>query len=373
MCLNPRLMRCSQAVGVLLVLTLVAKLAHTAETSPYPVDDLTPLYKKAASFILAQVGQPHKGHALVFGAGRGRLAHALACQSECRIVGAEEDESKIHVGRTLLDNADLYGRQVTLQRQSLDKLGYRDYAASLVASDTILAEGTCPGSADEMFRMARPYGGLIVVGQPAGCPKKLKRETLCKWLDAAGLKYKIIENATDGLWAIIRRGAVPGAGEWTHVRADIANTACSGDKLTSGDFKVLWFGEPGPRIMVDRHWRNTSPLCKDGRLIIPAFDRIVCSDAYNGARLWDLKVPKASRIAMMRDAGWLALGDKYLYAAMDKRCQKINVIDGRVVDTFETPDGKSDWGYLAVDGDRLYGSQQIHEASWLASNIGRGN
>ena len=266
----------------------------------------------------------------------------------------------------------IHGLRSVLPDYTLDKLDYRDYAASLVVSDTILAQGACPGPAAEMFRMTRPCGGLAVVGQPPGCPRKLKRETLTKWLDDAGLKYEIVENPADGLWAIVRRGAVPGAGEWTHVRADIANTACSGDKLTSGKFKVLWFGEPGPRIMVDRHWRNASPLYKNGRLIIPAFDRIVCSDAYNGARLWDLKVPNASRIAMMRDAGWLALGDDHLYVALDRRCLRIDVSDGSVVDTFETPDGKSDWGYLALDGDRLYGSQQLHEASLLASKTGRG-
>ncbi len=365
------------AAIVAVLLLAMASGTIAAEKSPYPHDSLTPLYEKAADFILSKVARPHKGHALVFGAGQGRLAHELANRGEYTIIAAEEDEAKIKAGRIALDNADLYGRTITLQRQSLDKLDYRDYAASLVVSDTIIAEGTCPGSAAELFRVIRPHGGLAIVGQPPGCPKPLRRSALTKWLDSAGLKYKIVENPTDGLWAIIRREPLEGAGEWTHVRADIANTACSRDTRTSGNFNVLWFGEPGPRIMVDRHWRNTSPLYKDGRMIIPAFDRIVCSDAYNGARLWDLNLPKASRIAMMRDAGWLALDDKHLYAAVQNRCLIINVVDGKVVGKFETPQGKGDmtaqdWGYLAVEGERLYGSRQIHEASYLASNIGRG-
>ena len=382
MCSKTGLRRSIQTAWALLFLLFVSRFAPAAETSPYPADAFTPLYEKAASFILAHVPRPHKGRALVFGAGEGRLAHQLASRSEFTLIGDEEDTAKVRAGRTALDNADLYGRQVTLQCQSLDKLDYRDYAASLIVSDTIIATGACPGSAAEMFRMARPYGGLAIVGQPPGCPKQLKRETLTKWLDDAELKYEIVENPTDGLWAIVRRGAAPGAGQWTHVRADIANTSCSGDKLTTGKFKVLWFGEPGPRIMVDRHWRNASPLFKNGRLIIPAFDRIVCSDAYNGARLWDLKVPQASRIAMMRDAGWLALDDENLYAAVDRRCLRIDVANGRVVDTFTTPAGKSngvstdgvsmDWGYLGLDGDRLYGSAQLQGASQLASKMGRG-
>ena len=209
-----------RTVLVACLLILLAQGPHTvaaAENSPYPADDLTPLYEKAARHILGQLAGPHKGYVLVFGAGEGRLAHELLRQSEYRVLGAEPDEAKVHAGRVALDRADLYGDRITLQTESLDRLGYRDYAAAVVASDTILAEGRCPGSAAEMFRMVRPDGGVAILGQPAGCPKRLARDELTRWLDAAGLEYTITEDA-DGLWAGIRRGPLPGSGEWTHVR-----------------------------------------------------------------------------------------------------------------------------------------------------------
>lgn len=364
--------RTATTIAIAAAAILALRIAKAAESSPFSDDSLTPHYQRAAEFILSQVPPPHKGRVIVFGAGEGRLAHELACRSDYTLVGAEEDEAKVQSGRSKLHAADLYGAQVTLQCESLDAPGYRDYAAALVVSDTMLAEGKCPGSAKELFRMIRPFGGMAVLGQPAGCPHRLQRETLCDWLDAAGVQYEIIETETAGLWAVVRRGPVEGAGEWTHVRGDIANTACSGDTKTTGDFGVLWFGEPGPYIMVDRHWRNISPLFQDGRLIIPAFDRIICSDAYNGARLWDLEIANASRIALMRDAGWLALADGILYAAVGPECLRIDVATGRVIGSFKTPDGKSDWGYLGIDGDRLYGSTQRREASFLAANIGPG-
>ncbi|MBN1345077.1 MAG: PQQ-binding-like beta-propeller repeat protein [Phycisphaerae bacterium] len=340
--------------------------------SPYARDALTSAYEQASRTILSQPGVAKKGYCFVFGAGRGRLAYELARQSDLRIIGAVEDVAALAAARKALDEAGLYGDRIALQPSSLSKLRYRDYAAALVVSDSILAEGACRGSAAEMFRMVRPDGGIALIGQPAGCPKRLRRDELEGWLKAGGVAYTITESDPDGLWARIDRGPLPGSGEWTHMWADLGNTACSGDERTTDSFKVLWFGEPGPSIMIDRHWEPVSPLYKDGRFIVPGFDRIVCCDAYNGARLWDLSVPGAARIAMMRDAGWLALDDEYLYVATKGDCLKVGVKTGEVAESYRTPSGGLDWGYVAIDGDLLFGSEQRPQASYLASNIGSG-
>ena len=340
--------------------------------APYQRDELTPLYRQAAQYILNQEACPKTGYCMVFGAGQGRLAWELSELGDFKVLGAEEDSAAVDAGRAVLHRADVYGDRITLHRQSLQKLDYRNYAATLVVSDAMIAHGRCPGSADEMYRMVRPDGGIAILGQPPGCPKKLTRQALQGWLDMAGLNYRITESARDGLWATVRRGPLPGAGQWTHVRADLGNTACSGDSFVGERFRVLWFGRPGPALMVDRHWRGTSPLYKDGRLVIPGQDRVICVDAYNGAVTWQLNISNASRIAMMRDAGWLVLGGHDVYAAAENKCMKIDASSGEIRDTFGTPDPRLDWGYVGVEGDRLYGSQQIHQASYLASNMGRG-
>ena len=369
-----RLQSVSRLAALVAVIVGFATLAFAA---PWPDDEMTPVYRQAAETILEQIDGPKKGYCLVFGAGEGRLAHQIATRSEFTVLGASRQLERVRAGRAALHKADLYGDRITLHHQSLDAMAYRDYAAVLVLSDAMIAEGTCPGSAAEMFRMVRPDGGRAVLGQPRGCPKKLPRDELKRWLDAAGLTYTITETPADGLWATVTRGPLPGAGQWTHVRADVGNTACSKDGRTTDGRNVLWFGQPGPQIMIDRHWRGTSPLYLDGRLIVPAKDRFVCSDAYNGARLWDLAIPNSSRIAMMRDGGWLVLTGDHLYAAVENRCLKIDVPTGKIVDAFEVPKdtgdlAAADWGYLGVDGDRLLGSLQIPKASYLAARTGRG-
>ena len=343
-----------------------------ASASPYPTDEFTPVYRKAAEQILARVPKPHRGYCLVFGAQTGRLAWELSRQSEYTLLGVEENQKLLAEGRRALHQAGVYGDRISLHSGSLSKIRYRDYAAALVVSDTILSKGTCPGSAAELFRMVRPDGGMLVIGQSAGCPKPLRRAALETWMKDSNIACRIDQDAENGLWAIRRRGPLPGAGEWTHNLGDPANTACSGDQRTTSKHQVLWFGEPGPAIMVDRHWRNVSPLYKNGRFYTPAFDRIVCSDAYNGARLWDLAIPRASRIAMMRDTGWLALANDFLYAATEGRCLRIDVRTGDIAATFTVPTDGMDWGYVATEGNCLFGSEQTRRTSHLASFMPRG-
>ena len=341
-------------------------LSYTGPASPYPQDSLTPLYRQAARYIVTHTGITNKGYCLVFGAGRGRLVYQLAVHSDFKVIGVDTDSTDINAGRTILHSADIYGDGITLHPGSLDSLNYRDYAAVLVTSDSIISKGTCSGSASEMYRMVRPDGGMAIIGQPAGCPNSLSRTELENWLNTdPNINYSITEDGS-GLWARIDRGPLPGAGEWTHQWADLGNTGCSGDTHTTDIRKVLWFGEPGPRIMPDRHMRCASPLYKAGKLITPGKDHIVCSDAYNGARLWDLIIPKSSRGAVLRDTSGLVMDADYLYVTAEANCSKVDLDSGEVAETLSVPGTNRDWGYLAVDGNLLFGSEQYCGASKLA-------
>ncbi|MBN2376271.1 MAG: PQQ-binding-like beta-propeller repeat protein [Sedimentisphaerales bacterium] len=330
----------------------------------YPVDSLTTCYQQAAQYILSQVDFT-QGYCFVFGCGEGRLAYEIGIRSNLNILGVDDNDSKVDSGRALLHGQDIYGDRITLQKGSLDTLKYRDYIAVLVVSDSIIEDGVCSGSAAEMFRMVRPDGGVALIGQPAGCPNVLSRTNLETWLDAGGLTYTITEDS-NGIWARINRGPLPGAGEWTHTWANISNTACSGDTRTTDSAEVLWFGEPGPRLINDRHWRPAGPLYKAGRMIVIGDNHLYCSDAYNGAKLWDLAIPDSTRIAILRDAGWVVVDSNYIFAAAADGCHKIDFDTGQVLDTYQPPTTGKDWGYVGIDGDLLIGSSQMEGASRLA-------
>lgn len=322
-------------------------------------------YERAADAILKRAQPPAQGYCLVYGGGRGQLAYELAQRSDLKFLSVDPNEGNIDAGRTMLADTGLYGNRITLQAAPLESLPYRDYAAVLVLCDSVIESGSLPGDPTEMFRMCRPHGGKIVIGQPAGCPHPLARVELEAWIDEIGLAYEIHEGH-DGLWAVMTRASLPGAGEWTHLWADAANTGCSQDARMSENFEVLWFGEPGPRIMVDRHWRPMAPLYKNGRFVVPGNNRIVCLDAYNGARYWDLPLPRSARIAIMRDCGWLVLTDDYLYAVVDNQCHLIDPATGEIATSWTLSETDMDWGYVAYEDGRIFGSFQDKGASRLA-------
>ncbi len=177
------------------------------------------------------------------------------------------------------------------------------------------------GSAPEVERVLRPYGGVHVSGGKA-----------------------------------TRRGALPGAGEWSHMYADAANTSSSGDPASGASWRLQWFGLPGPRGMMDRHHRTMAPLWKEGRLFVPGDDRIYGVDAYNGTVLWEEEVPEFRRVAAFRDSSAMAAAADRLYAASGRACLGLDPATGRRETSFAVPIPDRDWGYLAVDGDALYGS-----------------
>ncbi|MCK4999166.1 MAG: class I SAM-dependent methyltransferase, partial [Anaerohalosphaera sp.] len=335
-----------------------------AGPSPYPVDELTDVYTQAAEYIVNTAGID-KGVCIDYGCGTGRLAYEIAKRTNLKIIGYESDPLKIAQAREYLDQAGVYGTRVSVIQISTAELKCRDFTANLVVSDKMIAQGTCPGTSAEVFRVLRPDGGLAILGQPAGTNPALDRTALETWLD--GQDSNISE--TNGLWAVISRGELPGAGKWTHHYADPGNTANSGDTRITNTLQVLWYGNPGPRYIVDRHNRPMSSLYNKGVIITPGVDRLMAYDAYNGTRYWDMSIPQSARVAIFHDCGWTALSDDAVFVAHKDDCARLDLITGQLEATFQAPQLTSgqnrNWGYLAVDGQNLIGSAQKEGASLI--------
>jgi hypothetical protein len=283
-----------------------------------------------------------------------------------RFVGIEDASASVDSGRTKLEGEGLYGRNIALHNGSLTAGPYADYVGALILCDTVIAEGSLPGSASEMFRLIRPAGGVAIIGQPPNCPNAMSQSALESWL--GGLSYSIT-NDSNGIWARIDRAALTGAGDWDHMHGNIGNTGCSEDTLSGNSGNVQWWGEPGPRFLINRHDRPMASLVKAGRLIVPGINDVYCLDAYNGAVLWTLSNTGWGRMAMVRDAGCIALADDYAYIANDDDCRKVDMDTGNVAATYPVPTSGRDWGYVGVTGNYLIGSEMINGASINSSEL----
>lgn len=142
--------------------------------------------------------------------------------------------------------------------------------------------------------------------------------------------------------------------------ASAANTACSDDPYPGADMHALWFGEPGPRPMVDRGTRGPAPLYADGRLYVQGDCRLFGMDAYNGTILWELDIPDLRRANVPRGSSNMALAGDTLYATVRERCWVFDGQTGSIRTTYRVPEpadvNRHDWGYIAAVDELLYGT-----------------
>ena len=329
---------------------------------PFPEDALSAAYARAADVILRQtdIGQ---GYCVVLDCGEGRLAYELARRSDLKIIGLERDPNTVLRAREALDAAGLYGVRVAVRVWDGDALPFTSWFANLVVSDAAVAAGVLPKQAQEVYRILRPYGGTAMIGSPEIASAALAPAALTQWMDAVEADTHAIVQE-DGAWVVVRRGDLPGAGEWTQLYANAGHTASSNDEI-EGPVTVQWFGEPGPRGMVDRHRMSMSPLSKEGRVFVCGQEFIFAIDAYNGAPLWTLDLSGLSRLSVFKSSGHMLLSENLLYVAVGSQCWAIRVEDGKRVTTLQVPsvDGKpSEWGYLNVAGELVIGSGEWPQA-----------
>jgi len=332
--------------------------------NPYKNKSTNKIYSDALNKILGMGAE--NGYCLVIGSETGRLAYELAVKTNLKIIGIDDDESKVEKSRKLLNEAGIYGEKVSIIHGSLKDLPFNKYFANLIVSDKMLISGKLPTSADEIYRVLRPYGSVAVIGSD-----KENGNLISQWVEnQSSMDWKIDQDH----WAIITRGAIEDAGEWTHLYSNPANTACSEDPV-AGPLQIQWFGRPGPREMINRHSRPMSTLFKNGRLFVPGDNRVICVDAYNGTPLWKRYIPDSRILGALKDCGTMALADDYVYVAAGEVALGLNVENGNQDLVLEAPQiipgQNSKWGYLAVVDNQIFGSGKKPEASFTV--LGRFN
>ncbi len=300
------------------------------------VPDANPVYARAAEEIVRASGVT-EGYALDLDCGEGWLALELAKRTKLRIYGVDADPAKVQAARQMLKAAGLYGRRVVIHQADSATVPYPDYFADLIVSKRPLAT----------TRMLRPSGGK-----------------LCFWENGA-LRQTV-------------RGPLAGAGDWTHLYANSANTLCSGDALVRDPFAMLWFRDVGQSIP-SRHGRGPSPLVADGRMYLEGMNTLRAINIYNGTVLWEFKMPGGLKpyaqdhlTGVAATGSNLCLGEDEIYLRFGGKCCVVNNRTGRqtaVWDAPPPPDRRpGTWGYLAYRDRTIYGTlvntQHLLKESW---------
>jgi len=284
---------------------------------------------EACEKLLERLGDVTKGICLVAGLVDGQLAVEIARRTELRVVVVDPDPLRVAAARRLAQQHGLYGHRVAVHQVDRNKLPFTDYLANVVTSErAVLSDHEVPWSAAELGRVLRPNGGVQWMGREA-----------------------------------VRRGPLPGAGSWTNQYANPANTANSNDRHVQRDVRLQWFGGPGPGRIVDRHLRSHAPLVSNGVLVIPGENVLIGVDAYNGTELWQLDLPRSHRYSIPYDAGYIALHDNTLAAAVGDSCWLVDIRNGERSRVLNLNDIHPElagmrWSYTYLGEDQIVAGMQ---------------
>ncbi len=301
------------------------------------------------------------GFALVIGSERGDLAMELVRQSNLKVYCVETDEENVARSRERLKAAGLYGRRVTVHHwDNYDLIPYANYFANLIVSEDFVRTGRLPEELNQLSRHLKPAGGMICLARPSEADAAATDE-LIALLEGTDIADHSELQVRDG-YVLLTRGLLPGAGNWSHQYGNPDNTAVSRDTRVKGDLGVLWYGDPGPDQMVNRHEGAVGPLAVDGRLFVQGEHSIMAYDAYNGAHLWTQENPDAIRTGVFQNQnpGNLAAGADSLFHFMGDKCYQLDMDSGELVATHSLPavadEGRHQWGYVAIHDGVLYGT-----------------
>ena len=339
------------------------KIWPVPHSSPFPKDAASEKYQRAAAEILQRSGQ-NSGFCLVLGSEQGQLAFELAQQSDLTIIGVEPDAAKAEMARKNLEQAGIHGTRVTIVEAPLSEIPFSNYFANLIVSDSLMQTGQLPCDPDDVSRFLKPCGGVAILGGTE--PSAETNEAIVAWLTEL-FHQDEGELINAAPWHQLKRGKLPGAGDWSHQYGNVANTSYTDDHRIRDGLGVLWYGDPGPSAMLNRHEAAGAPLSTNGRMFIQGSDKIMAYDAYNGSFLWEYANPGAIRTGVFnnRETHNLAASDDHLYAAVDNTCAVIDAATGEVVAEYTTPESSDGvpraWAYLAYDDGQLFGTSTIRE------------
>ena len=338
---------------------------HCLSTLPSPAQiikrseqsKLTPIIKSdidIAKKIIQRSGES-KGWCLIAGAKDGRLARALAKESQMNIVVIEHDPDRLRLIRKNLYTSSLYGNRVIAADWGYAELP--DYFANLIVSERNLLGDDLELPVSHLARVLRPTGGVLLLDSI----ESWTEEKIGKVINGlkANVKAEHKINQSNG-WLKFTRGKLEGAGSWTGLYGNKSKTSSTRDELVKGPLGVLWFGEPGSKNMVDRHARSVSPLAINGRLFVQGMEVVMAYDAYNGTFLWERKIPGAIRVRVDVDSSNITVNEDSIFVATHDLVLQLDAKTGNTRQEFRVPrppGGKAlRWGNITLDGNLLIGT-----------------
>lgn len=354
--------------------------AAPREPKVYPLEDWrAPLAEEAVrqAKAILDTTSAREGYCLVYEYSDGDFLEALVRNSSLNVIAFYPDPVTVDSLRRRFAAAGLYGKRLSVRVGDFRSLEAPPYLASLalVKDASALTAESGRDIVARLYEQTRPYGGILYLSTIES-----RISNVIENLNRYGLPNANIQSVS-GAILVVREGALPGAGSWTHQYGNIANTVKSDDRRVRLPLGILWFGGNSNLDVLPRHGHGPPEQILDGRLFIEGMNGLSARDVYTGRVLWKQEIPGLNNEGVYFDEtyqnaplstatnqihlpGANARGSNFvvtrdrIYIAAGDRCVVLDPASGNILQTIQTPpspnSNESDqWGYIGVYEDYL--------------------
>lgn len=274
---------------------------------------------------LLELAGRNTGYTLVLGASKPETILALLQESSMVISCLTDDETEHAALTSKLEAAGYLGTRAQVLMGNMEKPPFMRYLFNTVLTGGAL--GRTPNKlGSDAYEVLRPYDGRLIYSS-------------AEHVDAIATELKKVIRPADQLETtesalILTRGKIQGSGEWTQPFANMGRTSNSQDEILKAPLGVLWWGGPGPRRIMSRHWVSPVPLFTRGFLFIQGQHDVIGVDAYNGREMWNRHLPDVGRIPMPIRGGNIVADQTHVYALQGLSCLALDHETGATTKTF---------------------------------------
>jgi outer membrane protein assembly factor BamB len=255
--------------------------------------------ESALAAHLTKLAGTSRGVCSVLGCEDGKVALALARQTEFLVHVWEPRASAVAAARELAGGEGLLGERIIVEKGAFQQLPYADSTVDLVIAACLTDRDLDALASSEVVRVLRPGGKALLGRGPssAGAGTALTRLRLEQWLRTAQGSESDVREDDAGLWGRLARAPLTGTDAWSHWEHGPDNNPVSTDAVIKAPYMTQWLGQPYYIAM------PAITTAAAGRIFLAMghiahhqreeawLNTLMAANGYNGTTLWTRKLP----------------------------------------------------------------------------------
>ena len=328
---------------------------------------LPPQFSENTIFAANTLKEP-RGITVVTGCDDPNVMEFLAVKTKSRVIAVLSETNTLRHVQDQLFADGAYGSRVVVY--SPDAIHSGEVVLPTKFANTVICFDVLKTKLNvtQLLKILQPNGQALFFSTPESVLRKIEmlKELSIKQLTFTSKSNKKLQ------CLLISKQDLTGTGVWTHQYGLANNSVYGGETcggaMTTGKFKVQWFGRPGPSFQVDRNPRKPSPLSAGGRLYVQGNNHFIGIDVYNGSILWFFELFGINhRYNVPRDSSNWCCDNQNLYVAVKEKAWCFSGKTGQLQHYYEIIPGenkkiKYEWGVILKVGKTLIGSAVNKEA-----------